>query len=113
MSFEQETPWDAALWLRGGISDNRRKNFESFLGGGVVFTNPFGFDRDQIGMVIGWGRPDDSSARDNTYLAETYWRAQLTERLEFGPDLQLHFKPAKNRNRDIVAVAGVRAMVRF
>ena len=113
VSFEQETQWDAALWLRGGISDNRRNNFESFLGGGVVFTNPFGFDRDQIGMAIGWGRPDDGSARDNTYLAETYWRAQLTERLEFGPDLQLHIKPAEKRSRDLVAVAGLRAMVRF
>ena len=113
ISFEQETPWDAALFLRGGVSDHRRNNFESFLGGGVVFTNPFGFDRDRIGLAFGWGRPDDSDARDNTYLAETYWRAQLTERLEFGPDLQLHIKPAENQNRDVVAVGGLRAMVRF
>ena len=113
ISFEQETPWDAALWLRGGVSDHRRNNFESFLGGGVVFTNPFGFDRDRIGLAFGWGRPDDSNSRDNTYLAETYWRAQLTERLEFGPDVQLHIKPAENQNRDIVAVGALRAMVRF
>jgi hypothetical protein len=113
ISFEQETPWDTALWLRGGVSDHRRNAFESFLGGGAVFTNPFGYNRDQIGLALGWGQPDDGSVRDNTYLFEGYWRFQVTERFEFTPDLQLHMQPAKDRDRDVNAVVSLRAMFRF
>ena len=113
ISFEQETPWDAALWLRGGISDHRRNEFEQFLGGGTVFTNPFGFNRDQVGLAFGWGRTADSSARRNTYLAEAYWRFQLTERFEFSPDLQMHLQPANQKGRAATYVAGLRGMVRF
>ena len=113
ISFEQETPWDAALWLRGGVSDHRRNAFESFLGGGAVFTNPFGYNRDQVGLALGWGRPDDSSVRNNTYLFESYWRFQVTERFEFTPDLQLHMQPAKDHDREVNAVVSLRAMFRF
>ena len=113
ISFEQETPWDVALWLRGGVSDHRRNAFKSFLGGGAVFTNPFGFNRDRLGMALGWGRPDDSNLNDNTYLFEGYWRFQVTRRFEFTPDIQLHMKPSKDRERDVNTVVSLRAMFRF
>jgi hypothetical protein len=113
ISIEQETPWDMALWLRGGVSDNRRNAFETFLGGGAVFTNPFGFNRDQIGLALGWGQPDDNQLRDHTYLFEGYWRLQVTERLEFTPDIQLHMQPAKDRDNSVNVVGSLRAMFRF
>jgi hypothetical protein len=142
ISFEQETPWDMALWLRGGVSDNRRNVFKSFLGGGAVFTNPFGFNRDRIGVALGWGKTDNPSRSDDnfddcfdddldddfddcvvpgtkpdlvgdTYLLETYWRFQVTERFEFTTDIQLHMKPAKDRGRDVAAVGSLRAMFRL
>jgi hypothetical protein len=116
VSFEQETPWDMGLWMRAGYSDNRRNNFKKFLGGGAVFTNPFGFNRDQIGLAAGWGETDDSQNQnfvDHTYLVESYWRFQLTERLEFTPDIQLHIKPARDRGRDVVAVGSLRVMIRL
>lgn len=113
VSFEQEIPWDAALWLRGGVSDHRRNEFERFLGGGVVFTNPFGFNRDQVGLAFGWGRPDDKSGRRNTYLGEAYWRFQLTDRLEFTPDIQVHLQPANRKGRDATFVGSLRLLARF
>ena len=116
ISFEQETPWDMGLWLRAGISDNRRNAFEKFLGGGAVFTNPFGFNRDQIGVALGWGETDDPEDKNlvtNTYLFESYWRFQVTERFEFTTDIQLHMKPARDRSRDVNAVGSLRAMFRF
>jgi len=113
ISFEQETPWDVALWLRGGVSDNRRNAFESFLGGGAVFTNPFGFNRDRIGLALGWSQPDDNKLRDHTYLFEGYWRFQVTERFEFTPDIQLHMQPAKDRDNSVNVVGSLRAMFRF
>lgn len=112
ISFEQETPWDMALWMRGGVSEGRRNNLTSFIGGGVVFTSPFSFDRDQIGFGIGYGSPDKSAARDS-YLFESYWRLQITERFELTPDIQLHMRPANDRNEDVAVVGTIRFMFNF
>jgi hypothetical protein len=51
-----------------------------------------GRDRDGIGCVFMWGDVSDDSLRSE-YALETYWRVQLTERLEFTPDLQIHLHP--------------------
>lgn len=111
--FEQELPIDAAVFGRGSVAKKRHAALQWWGGGGIVFTKPFGFDRDKIGIAVGVGHPDDPSFREPTYLAETYWRFQLTERLEFSPDMQFHIRPAKNRGRDVVFVGGLRMMVRF
>lgn len=112
ISFEQETPWDMALWMRGGVSEDRRNNLTSFIGGGIVLTNPFDFNRDQIGFGVGYGSPDKSNARDS-YLFESYWRFQVTERFELTPDVQLHMRPANDRNEDVAVVWTIRGMFNF
>lgn len=112
ISFEQETPWDMALWMRGGVSEGRRNNLTSFIGGGLVFTNPFEFNRDQIGLGIGYGSPDKSEDRDS-FLFEGYWRLQITERLEITPDIQAHIRPARDRNEDVAWVGTIRAQLVF
>lgn len=112
-SFEQELPIDAAIFGRVSAANRRRTDLEAFLGGGIVFTKPFGFDRDQIGIAVGAGVPSDDENRNLTYLVESYWRMQLTERLEFGPDIQFHIHPAADRSRDVLVVGGLRCMMKF
>lgn len=112
-SFEQELPIDATVFARASAANRRRTDLEAFLGGGIVFTNPFGFDRDHIGIAAGAGVPSDDDNRNYTYLLDSYWNMQLTERFEFGPSLQVHIKPAKDRDRDALFVGGLRCMWRF
>lgn len=112
-SFEQELPIDATVFGRASAANRRRTDIEAFAGGGIVFTNPFGFDRDQIGVAVGAGVPSDDDNRNYTYLVDSYWRLQLTERMEFGPSFQAHIKPAADRDRDVLFVGGLRCMMRF
>jgi hypothetical protein len=112
-SFEQELPIDATVFGRASAANRRRTDLEAFLGGGIVFTNPFGFDRDRIGIAVGAGVPSDDEQRNYTYLVDSYWRMQLTERMEFGPSFQAHIKPAADRDRDVLFVGGLRCMWKF
>ena len=92
LSFEQDLGERAGLFLRYAGVDEEECDLQQVLGTGVVLRRPFGRARDWIGFAFMWGDVSDES-RSDEYALETYWRIQLTERLEFTPDLQIHVHP--------------------
>lgn len=92
LSAEQEVGEDAALFARYGTNDGRRTDLRQSASGGVVFTGPFGFTDDWLGLGGTWGRPSDPALPDEVGL-EAYWRLQLSERIQFTPDLQVLLRP--------------------
>jgi hypothetical protein len=94
VSFEQDLGERAGLFLRYAAVDEEEYDLQRVLGTGVVLRRPFGRARDWIGVAFMWGDVTDDALR-NEYALETYWRVQLTERLEFTPDLQIHVHPGR------------------
>lgn len=92
VSAEQEVADGVAVFARYGASDGRRTDLRKMASGGVVFTDPFGFPDDWIGLGASWGRPSDPALPDNLGL-EAYWRLQLSERVQLTPDIQFLLRP--------------------
>ena len=44
---------------------------------------------------------------------EIFWRLQLTENIQFTPDVQFYFDPSRNPNRDIETAFGLRVGIYF
>jgi carbohydrate-selective porin OprB len=102
LSFEQDLGERAGLFLRYAGVDEEDCDLQQVLGTGAVLRRPFGRARDWIGFAFMWGAVTDDAPR-NEYALEAYWRIQLTERLEFTPDLQVHMHPGRG---DGVSVMG-------
>jgi len=108
LSFEQDLGERAALFLRYAGVDAEDCDLQQVLGTGVVLRRPFGRARDWIGFAFMWGDVSDE-ARSDEYALETYWRTQLTERLEFTPDLQIHLHP--DRGDGVSVMGGLRLRI--
>jgi hypothetical protein len=76
-------------------------------GAGVVFTRPFGWVDDWLGIGYFLADPSDP-ALEKEHGFEIYWRLQLTHRLEFTPDLQVYLTPAKADGNSRTIVFGLR-----
>jgi carbohydrate-selective porin OprB len=114
LSFDQAVHEQLGLFVRWGYADapEATASIRSRLGAGVVWTRPFGSSEDWLGLGFIWVRPHDPSLRDE-YALETYWRIQLTERVQFTPDLQLVFEPSLRPEADFAAVGGLRIRFTF
>ncbi len=99
LSFEQPLCEHRALFFRYGASDGRYTDVEQMLSGGIVFTEAFGFNQDWLGAGVFWHEPTDAALGDE-YGLETFWRLQLTERVQFTPDIQVILNPASSPARN-------------
>jgi porin len=108
LSFEQGLGERAGLFLRYAGVDEEDCDLQQVLGTGVVLRRPFGRARDWIGFAFMWGDVSDD-VRSDEYAVETYWRIQLTERLEFTPDLQIHVHP--DRGDGVSLMGGLRLRI--
>jgi porin len=106
-SFQQEVSEDLAAFLRFGTGDGRRTDVQQTLAAGVVFTQFCGYNNDWLGVGMIWNDPSDGDRRED-YGLETFWRLQLTENIQFTPDVQLYFDPSMNPVRDIELAFGLR-----
>ena len=71
---------------------------------------------DRFSLGLNWGRPNDDiygETKDDQYTIESYYRMQVTKRLQVTPDIQLLFNPALNPEQDLVWVLGLRARLSF
>lgn len=112
--------WGLTLSIRQDFSEGfglygvYRHSWDREVGGvkrtagtGVVFTRPFGWVDDWLG--IGYFFTDASdSALEKEHGFEIYWRLQLTHRLEFTPDLQVYLTPAKAVDNSRTIIFGLR-----
>jgi len=117
---DERSGWGLMLSLRQDIDDRiglfarYHRSWSRFdLGSrqtasaGVVFTKPFAWTDDWLGIAWLMNDPADRSLRTE-HGVEIFWRLQLTPRLQFTPDLQVYFTPARSNGNDWTVVPGVR-----
>ena len=89
----------------GGATDVRQ-----LLTAGVGLKGAFGRNDGIFGAALAWGQPEDRSLR-NQYVAELFYRIQLTQYIQLTPDFQLIAEPSRNRDNDTTGVLGLRMRI--
>jgi porin len=112
LRFEQEIgegvlPFITYSRASGGATDVRQ-----LVTAGLGLSGIFGNRDDITGVAVAWGQPEDRSLR-NQYVAELFYRVQLTEHIQVTPDLQLIAEPSRNRDNDTIGVLGLRMRLLF
>lgn len=107
LSFDQAVGDKYGLFMRFGQADGRRRNLCKFVNCGIVALEPFGWKNDRVGLGFVWGQPTDHS-ENNQYGLETFYRWQLTARMQLSSDLQIIFDPSQTASRQAAAVGCVR-----
>jgi len=62
---------------------------------------------DLVGLGFNWGRPN-GGLRQHQYIAELFYRLQLSPNFALTPDLQLIVEPANNLDTDAIGLVGLR-----
>jgi len=104
-SAEQAMGDGKTLALRASTNDGNRNDIRRLVSGGLVLDDVFGYEADAIGIGAFWAKPNDRNRREE-YGAELFWRLQLTNSVQFTPDIQL-WRPS-DRNKD-----GIEAVFSF
>jgi porin len=113
VAFNYSRSLDNDRWMpfvRGGYADEGGTLLQKSLSVGFGY-NAFG-GRDQLGVAINWGEPNEDSfgpGLDDQFVFETYYRWQLTEQFAITPDIQYLKDPALNPEHDSLWVFGLRA----
>lgn len=93
-SGDQDVSDKVGVFLRYSINDGDRLPIEQVASTGLVYKEPMSIKGDAIGLGGFWVDPADNSI-DDQYGLETFWRMQLTDRLEFTPGVQWQINPNK------------------
>jgi porin len=104
-------PWLVGFF-RFGAGDSDVTPVERTVSGGIAVEKPFGRPGDLFSLGVGWSRPSDPDARDETFL-EVQYRLQLTKTLELSPNLQVVLDPASNPDSDTIVIGGIRLTMPF
>ena len=99
------------LFVKYHQAFKRKALAEKSAGGGIMWTAPFGNDEDQIGLGFGWIDPSAPNTNDE-YVAETYYRMQLTPFVQLTADAVLTTNPSRP-NSDTEGVFSLRARGQF
>ena len=126
-SLDQRLGADARAFLRAGRRQAGDGLFDRTLTIGIEHTGqPWSRPDDAIAVALGWlgtgarwaGATADGSvagyaAHGAERIAETYYRAHLSDRLELSADLQWIQRPSGDGSASTVRAAGLRARVGF
>ena len=99
-------------FLRYGYSDGHLTETDMIVSGGLAFKQVLGKMDDIAGVGAAWGRPSDPTARDQ-FVAEAFYRLQLTPAIQVTPDAQLIVHPSFSPQQSTVWVLGVRVRITF
>ena len=94
----------ATAWGRTGFVDQT-------AAAGAVWKNPFGNDEDWLGVGLGWVAPTADDTNDE-YVAETYYRLQLTPLTQITAGAMAIIHPS-NISSDLEGVLNLRARMYF
>lgn len=101
-------------WLRTGVAADRTLPLSAYVGGGVVYSAPFGRGDDSVGFSVAHARFGAPYRTTQTTLidAETTWEATyhyaVTKGVSLEPDLQYVVNPGGDLSVPNAVVAGVR-----
>lgn len=85
---------DIGVFFKYHQSFERKSLAERSAGAGVVWTAPFGNNEDRLGLGFGWIDPT-APETNNEYVAETYYRLQLTPFVQVTADAMLTINPSR------------------
>ena len=110
LRFEQRIgghvlPFATCARASGGATDVRQ-----LVTAGVGLKGVFGSSNGIVGAALAWGQPEDRSLR-NQYVAELFYRIQLTQFVQLTPDVQLIAEPSRNRDNETIGVLGLRLRI--
>jgi porin len=112
VGFSQEIGEGWAPFGRWGTGDPDVSSFRQMLSGGIANVAPFGRRGDMFGIGAAWGDPSDNTVRQEVML-ETFYRLQITDSLQFSPDVQCLLPPADRGAEDTVFVFNARLKLIF
>lgn len=112
INLEQSLGDDWAVFFKYNESDKRQLLIRQSAAGGIMWTNPFGWGEDWLGLAAGWSEPTDQTLRDE-YVLESFWRMQMTPALQFTPGVQLWFDPSMTPGNDLQAACTLRLLGEF
>ena len=69
-------------------------------------------NHDLFGVALGWGRPHDTTLRDQLTF-ETFYRLQLTQTTGITPDIQVIANPSRHLTEDVIVVFSLRMQLAF
>ena len=100
-------------FVRAGYADDGGSALERTVSLGV--GTPMREGGDFLGVGVNWGQPNDSTFGadlSDQYMAEVFYRVQLTQNLAITPDIQWVIDPARS-DEDTLLFGGVRARLAF
>jgi porin len=112
LRFEQKVGEDVQTFVTYSRASGGATDVRQLVTAGLGLSGIFGNRDDITGVAVAWGQPEDRSLR-NQYVAELFYRVQLTEHIQVTPDLQLIAEPSRNRDNDTIGVLGLRMRLLF
>ena len=108
---DQEIVHHLSLFVQYGYGNPSATFQEHFLSGGMGIFEPFDRHGEMFGMAMAWSR--SSLTGHDEQLMETFYRFQLTDAIQFTPDLQVVFNPNLDPDRDVNVILGARFRIQF
>ena len=112
LSFDQSFGPKWIGFLRYGYGDGELTTTQQIVAGGFGIRRPIGENDDFAGVGFSWGRPTDTSLREQM-VAEGFYRLQWSPAIQITADAQLIINPSNAPDQDVVTVFGVRLRITF
>ncbi|MGI9201100.1 MAG: carbohydrate porin [Woeseiaceae bacterium] len=106
INIEQDVG-DVGLFGKYVRAFGRKGSIRQSAAAGAVWKNPFGYEEDWLGLGFGWVDPTAANTNDE-YVAESFYRLQLTPFVQVSGSAQLIINPSQNPN-DVEGVFTLRA----
>jgi hypothetical protein len=103
---------DLGVFAKYSRAFQRKGSIEQYASAGIVWTKPFGHDEDWLGLGFGWVDPTAPNT-NNEYVAEAFYRLQLTPFVQVTPAAMLVMNPSSNPDTNTEAVFSLRARAHY
>ena len=103
---------DLGVFAKYSKTFERQGSIGQFASAGLVWKKPFGHDEDWLGLGVGWVDPTAANT-NNEYVAEAYYRLQLTPIVQVTPSAMLVMNPSSNPDTNTEGVFSLRARAHF
>lgn len=114
LHMEQEIGMDGRIvpFARYSYGAHGATPVRQLLALGVGFDEPFGQNKDIIGLAAVWGQPENRALRDQ-YGIEAFYRFCVTPYSHVTPGLQVIFNPAGNPYTNTILIGCIRLRTLF
>jgi len=101
-------------FVRAGFSDGGGAQWDSSVSIGLGYHTRE--KNDLVALGLSWGRPSEEifgPGLNDQYIAELFYRLQISKIIAITPDVQLLVYPALNPYEDVIAIFSIRARLSF